>query len=82
MQPCNACLKLVGKPSSVPPHGDLADSGVSEIGSAGHVTKISNNWNCTVCGSWLCQNTADGEPPNEWAMGGWVSTRTLATGWS
>ena len=69
MQPCNACLELVGKPSSVPPHGDLADSGVSEIGSPGHMTKISNNWNCTVCGSWLYQNTADGEPPNEWMMG-------------
>jgi hypothetical protein len=33
------------------------------------MTKVSSNWNCTVCGSWLYQNTADGEPPNEWAMG-------------
>jgi hypothetical protein len=35
MQPCNACLELVGKPSSAPPHGDLAESSVSEFGSAG-----------------------------------------------
>jgi hypothetical protein len=33
------------------------------------MTKISSNWNCTVCGSWLYQNTADGTPPNEWVMG-------------
>ncbi|TCK88932.1 hypothetical protein B0G74_7218 [Paraburkholderia sp. BL9I2N2] len=69
MQPCNACRELVGKPSSVSPHGDLAASGVSAIGPSGHTTKISSNWNCTVCGSWLYQNTADGTPPGEWVMG-------------
>jgi hypothetical protein len=68
MQPCNAGRELVVKPSSVPPHGDLAASGVSAIGPSGHITKISSNRNCTVCGSWLYQNTADGTPPNEWAM--------------
>jgi hypothetical protein len=31
--------------------------------------KISSNWNCTICGNWLYQNTADGGPPNEWGMG-------------
>jgi hypothetical protein len=69
MQPCNACRELVRKPSSAPPHGDLAASGVTEIGPPGRMTKISNNWNYTVCGSWLYQNTADGTPPREWVMG-------------
>ena len=69
MQPCNACRELVGKPSSVPPHGDLAASGVSSFGPPSNMTKVSRNWNCAVCGSWPYQNTVDGEPPNEWAMG-------------
>ena len=69
MQPCDACRALVGKPSSVPPHGDLAATGVSTFGSHGKMTKISSNWNCTVCGNWLYQNTADGDPPSEGAMG-------------
>jgi hypothetical protein len=38
-------------------------------GRRGHMTKISKNWNCTVCGSWLYQSTADGEAPNEWTLG-------------
>ncbi len=69
MQPCNACCEWVGKPSSAPPHGDLAASGVSAIGPPGRMRKIGSNSNCTVCGSWLYQNTADGAPPNEWVMG-------------
>ena len=51
MQPCNACRELVGKPSSAPPHGDLAASGVSAIGPPGRMRKISSNWDCTVCGA-------------------------------
>jgi hypothetical protein len=69
MQPCDACRELVGKPASVPPHGDLAASGVSAFGPPGNMTKVSSNWNCTVCGNWMYQNTADGDPPNEWAIG-------------
>jgi len=33
------------------------------------MTRVSNNWNCTVCGSWLYQNTADNVVPNKWTMG-------------
>jgi hypothetical protein len=68
MQPCDACRDLVGKPSSVPPHGDLAASGVSAFGPPGNMTKVSRR-NCTVCVNWMYQNTADGDPPNEWAIG-------------
>jgi hypothetical protein len=39
MQRCNACRELVGKPSSVAPHGDLAASGVCAIGPTSHMTK-------------------------------------------
>jgi len=35
----------------------------------GNMTKVSSSWNCTVCGNWRYQNTADGDPPNEWAIG-------------
>jgi hypothetical protein len=69
MQPCDACCDLVGKPSSAPPHGDLAASGVIAVGPPGNMTKVSSSWNCTVCGNWMYQNTADGDPPNEWAIG-------------
>jgi len=70
MQPCDACRALVGKPSSAPPDGDLAASGAITFGSYGKMTKIiSSSWNCTVCGNWMYQNTADGDPPSEWAMG-------------
>jgi hypothetical protein len=68
MQPCDACLAMVGKPSSMPPHGDLAASDVSAGSSLGRMSKTRNSWNCTVCGNWLYQNTADGDPPNEWVM--------------
>ena len=69
MQPCNACRELAGKPSTAPPHGDLAASGFSAFGAPSHTTKVSSNWCCTVCGSRLFQNTADGDPPSEWAIG-------------
>jgi len=69
MQPCDACRDQIGKPSSVPPHGDLAVSGVSAFGPPGNMAKVSSRWNCTVCGNWMYQNTADGDPPNEWAIG-------------
>jgi hypothetical protein len=69
MQPCSACRELVGQPSSTGPHGDLAASSVSAFGPPGEMTRISINWNCTVCGCWLDQNSADGEPPNKWVMG-------------
>jgi hypothetical protein len=69
MQPCNACRELVGKPSTAPPHGDLAASGFSAFGAPSHTTKVSSNWCCTVCGNRLYQNTADGDPPSEWAIG-------------
>jgi hypothetical protein len=36
MQPCDACRELVGKPSSVPPHGDLAASGVGAFDTEEH----------------------------------------------
>jgi len=45
MQPCDACCDLVGKPSSVPPHGDLAASGVIAVGPPGNMTKVSSSWN-------------------------------------
>lgn len=69
MQPCDACRALVGKPSTMPPHGDLAASGVSTVGLPAKMTKIRSSWNCTVCGNWLSGNTADGVPPNQWVMG-------------
>jgi hypothetical protein len=69
MEPCDACRALVGKPSTVAPHGDLAAAGFCTSGSPGHMTRVSNNWNCTVCGSWLYQNTADNVVPNKWTMG-------------
>src|ERR1700722_4477030 len=69
MQPCNACRELVGRPSSTGPHGDLAASSVSAFGPPGEMTRVSINWNCTVCGCWLSQNSAEGDPPNKWVMG-------------
>jgi hypothetical protein len=65
MQPCDACRDLVGKPSSVPPHSDLAVSGVSAFGLPGNMAKVSSRWNCTVSGNWMYQNTAVGDPPND-----------------
>jgi rubredoxin len=33
------------------------------------MAKVRRRWNCTVCGNWMYQNTAEGDPPNEWAIG-------------
>jgi hypothetical protein len=69
MNPCRACQELNGKPSSSHPHPDLAEAGAGVIGSPGNFTKLNNQYNCTVCGTWMYQNTADGDPPNEWRIG-------------
>jgi hypothetical protein len=68
MQPCNACRELESRPAC--PHMVTSPLPAPvDSGRRANMTKVSSNWNCTVCGSWLYQNTADGEPPNEWAMG-------------
>jgi len=43
MQPRDACRDQVGKPSSIPPHGDLAVSGVSAFGPPGNMAKVRRN---------------------------------------
>jgi hypothetical protein len=40
------------------------------FGTASNPIKVYNQYKCTFCGNWLYQNTADGDPPNEWRMGG------------
>ncbi|MBV8270702.1 MAG: hypothetical protein JO067_00355 [Cupriavidus sp.] len=66
MQACDRCHLLVGEPSSVPPHADLAASGVARLANR---CKTDSRWRCMACGAWMYQGTALGEPPNMWRMG-------------
>jgi len=70
MDLCEACRLLIGEPSSKPPHADLSPCGAGMFGTASNPIKVYNQYKCTFCGNWLYQNTADGDPPNEWRMGG------------
>ncbi|WP_454763656.1 hypothetical protein [Cupriavidus campinensis] len=66
MQACDLCHLLVGEPATVPPHEDLAASG---IGLKPNRCKADSRWRCMGCGAWMYQSTALGEPPNMWRMG-------------
>jgi hypothetical protein len=66
MHACDLCHQLVGEPSSVPPHENLAASGIA---ARSNRCKVDSRWRCTGCGAWMYQSTALGEPPNMWRMG-------------
>jgi len=69
MQACDPCHLLVGAPASVLPHENLAASGAGALGVEINSRWVDRPWHCTVCGAWMFQNAAHGDPPNVWRMG-------------
>lgn len=69
MHPCEACKTLAGQPSTTRPHPDLAAAGVGAFGTPTNMEVLNHRWNCTVCNTWMYQNTRFGDPPDVWVMG-------------